>query len=339
VYEAIAFNTLPIRKNGILYKGAVAERGLLLEMAERLNAESLPVQIMHNDAVLPVGRVFYGNVLNTGSGAELRVLFFVSQTHEDLIRNLDNGTVDQVSVSVLPKQVLCSECGFDYLSDEAGFDNIYEGVCDKGHKLGENGVHTRLVGLSNFFEMSLVGRGGAQNARIVPPNKAVLGSTHKLAASGLDPSRFVLAATVGTNLMTMEELVAQLTDSKAQLKVKTDEFTALQASLTAKEQEISQLQAQLAEAGKDKVEALKAELDAAMVLLKDIATKVLVAAGDVDPKLPEKVAELKELITSKADKMTKLLTAGSKAIEAASDDVNASKPKSVSLGAFRVNRD
>lgn len=320
VYEAIALNTLPLRKNSPLYKNAITERGILLQMADRINAESLPVQIMHDDAPLPIGRVFSGQVQNTGTGSELRVLFYVSKTEPDIIKKIDNGTVDQVSVSILPKQILCSDCGFDFLGADASFEHLYTGTDPKGHQLGKDGVHANLVGLDNFFEMSLVGRGGAQNARIVSRDKSSFGSSlQHLAASGADLNKYVLSATMETKLMDMEALIVQLTDAKAAKTVADGEVASLKAAAKIDSDKIAALNTQLTEAGtataslaaKDAtIVAQKAELDLAVAEIKDIAKGVLIASGDVNPTLPEKVGELVEIIKTKGAKMKAFLTAG-----------------------------
>jgi hypothetical protein len=332
VYEAIAFNTLPIRKSSALYNKAVAERGVLLEMAERLSKESLPVQIMHDGSELPVGRVFFGEVQNTNLGSELRVLFYVGKDEAKIIEKIDAGIVDQVSVSILPKQILCSDCGFDFLGASSTFENVYSGKCAEGHTLGQGHTHAQLVGLDQFNEMSLVGRGGAQNARIVSKED------QRLAASD-SKSHLFLNVNARTALMELEALVAQLTDAKAADAVKAGEIVSLKATIATLTEKVTALQATIDAApdvaAKDtKITGLQAELDATVGALSDIAKRVLVASGDTDPKLPAKAAELVALITEKSASMSALIVAGGKALEAASKSTK-DEPKHFSLGAFR----
>ncbi len=339
VYEAIAFNTLPLRKASAIYNKAVAERGVLVAMAEEINRESLPVQINHDSGPLPVGRVFFSEVQNTGTGSELRALFFVGKDEKQMVDKIDSGVVDQVSVSILPKQVLCSECGFDFFGPKAEFDHLFNGICDQGHQMGEGHTHANLVGLDKFFEMSLVGRGGAQNARIVAGDNATLG---RLAASGIDPNKAVLNASANsrTSLMDLEALVAKLTAAAAEKALADAEIVSLKASVTLKDAEIVSLKAQITAlpdaAAKDaQIVTLTADVTAATASLKDIASKVLVASGDLTTKAPDKVAELTALITDKSTKMVALLTAGSKAEEAAAATLG--KPVlPTSLSAFRT---
>lgn len=336
VFEAIALNTLPLRKNHPLYKGAVTERGILVEMAETVNKESIPLQIMHDGSALPLGRVFQGEVFNTGAGAELRVLFAVSNSEGEAIRKIDNGTIDQVSVSILPKQILCNQCGFDYLGSEAKSENIWTATCSNGHTLGKGNVHANVVGLQNFSEMSLVGKGGAQNARIVSPDSSLLGSHYqRLAASGVDPDKLMLTATEGTKLMDLETLVAQLTDAKASKLTLDAQVATLTADLTNSAAKVATLTAELEAA---KAEAAKAapevaELSAATDYLKDLAKKVLVATGDMTPTVPEKTAELIEVIKTKGGKMLELLQ---KSTADEKDEGTDIVSPAVSLSAFRT---
>jgi hypothetical protein len=186
VFEAIALNSLPIRKKHPIYNGAIHPTPFLQEMAASLNAESLPIYLMHDsDAPTPFGRAFFSDVQN----GELRTLFFVDKAaHPDVVGKLDNGTVDQVSVSILPKAAVCADCGFDFLGPESDlFENILTGTDPKGHVMGEDGKHVVVQGLDTFNELSLVGKGGARNARVVNRNDQKLAGSstaQRLAASG-----------------------------------------------------------------------------------------------------------------------------------------------------------
>jgi hypothetical protein len=72
VYEAIAVNTLPIRKEHYLYKEARADRNFLLQMAGELKRESRPVQIQHDKEPLQIARVFHGEVVDMGVESDFR---------------------------------------------------------------------------------------------------------------------------------------------------------------------------------------------------------------------------------------------------------------------------
>lgn len=351
VFEATALNTLPLRKKHPLYNKSVADRGLLMEMAASLSQETLPVQIMHDSGVLPIGRVFLGSVVDNGANSELRVLFFVDQSTEpENVKKIDNGTVDQVSVSILPKHIYNSVSGFDYMGSDATFDNIFTGTDPDGNTLGEDGVFGKMVGLDTWFEMSLVGKGGAQNARIIPRDQQHFGSSYqKLAASGLDPNIFILAASTRNDEMDLATLVTKLTDTSVELAQKVSAYAALEASVAAKDTQIAALTTQLADAAKPN-ETLTAELaevktsletktteaTAALTALKGVVKTVLTAAGKVDAPVPETVAELETLLAETTTSLAAVLTAGGKSKDAVSDVDTAAAP--LNLAAFRVRK-
>lgn len=305
VYEAIAFNTLPIRKEHYLYKGARADRNFLLEMASELRRESRPVQIQHNKEPLPIGRVFHGEVVDTGVESELRVLFFLDPTANEQATKIEAGTVDQVSVSILAKQLLNSKSGFDYFGPDATAENIWSGMDNDGNQLGKNGVYGQLRGLANFWEMSLVGQGGAQNARIISREKSHFGeSFERLAATGMDPNSLVLNLTATKEpLMDISAFVADLTAktadlTKAQLDLSAanEKVTSLEATIATQTATITDLEAQLEAANGADVAGITATRDAAVAALTAVAKNVLTKVGKLDVQLPTEVAELQALI-------------------------------------------
>ena len=305
VYEAIAFNTLPIRKEHYLYKGARADRAFLLEMAAELKRESRPVQIQHDKEPLPIGRVFHGEVKDVGIESELRVLFFLDPTADEQATKIEAGTVDQVSVSILPKQLLNSKSGFDYFGPEATSENLWSGMDPDGNQLGKNGVYGQFRGLANFWEMSLVGQGGAQNARIVSRDKSHFGESYeRLAATGMDPNSLVLnlTSTKEPN-MDLSALVADLTSktadlTKAQLDLAsaTSKVTTLEATVAEHVATIAELNTKLAEASAADVAGLTAGRDEAVAALSAVAKTVLTKVGKLDVEVPADVAALSALI-------------------------------------------
>lgn len=357
VYEAIALNTRPIRKRHPLYFGAVHRRDVLLEMAARVERESVPLQVMHDGEQLPIGRAFHGMVFDTGSESELRVLFAVDKTHQDVIAKIDSGTVDQVSVSVIGKQLKCSACGFDYFGEQATFENIFTGTCDQGHVLGEDGVHAVIEGLDQWFELSLVGQGGAENARIVKRDQSRLGADlQRLAAKIKDVDLLILTASADTNTgkESMDEnlkaLVAQITEAKVELVTLTAKADGLTASVAEKDTKIAELTAKVAEleekltalgdpataltAAQTELATTKESLTAADTALRDVLTKVLTASGKVDETLPENLADVITEITANAEKMAAALIVANKA-----DGAEEKKPNlNLDASAFRVRR-
>lgn len=343
VYEAIAFNNRPIRKNHPLFKGAIADRSLLLEMAAALSVESRPLRIEHQDEGTPYGRAFHGSVRDTGSESELRVLFFVDKGEEKIMNKIDSGTIDQVSVSVLPKKLLNSKSGFDYLGPEAKGENYWTGSDNDGNTIGKDGVYARMVGLDKWFELSLVGQGGADNARIVADKESYFGSSYqKLAASGIDPSFFLLEASTENDTMDLTALsdkLVELSGKNATMTAEAAVLSATNATLTA---EIVDLKSKLEAAGKPnealttaqadlaskttEVATLTADNATAVAALQEVAKTLLVASGKVDAEVPKTIAELNTVIAESKDKLAAVLTAGGKSKDAI-DDAEKNKDK------------
>lgn len=334
VFEATAINTLPIRKTHPIYKDARMEVGVLHEMASEIIKESLPVQIQHDTEPLPVGRVFHGEVHPIGSDFELRVLFFIDATEQTVVDKIETGSVDQVSVSVLTKQALNSVSGFDYFGEDAAFDNIWSGDDGEGNVLGQNGVYARLVGLDQFYEMSLVGKGGARNARIHRRDQSYFGSSfEKLAASGIDPNVFILAASIEEPKMDLTELVEKLTTKEVEVARLTDQLTTLQAEKDALTTKVVELEAR---PEPENVDQVKADLSAAQAALKDVAKTILTASGQQDAEVPEDTSAVIALVEGKKADLTAALVLGGKAKGA--DAQNPNTDATGRIGSFRINR-
>lgn len=351
VYEAIAFNNRPVRKNHPLFKGAIADRSLLLEMAAALSIESRPVQIQHDTDGLPSGRAFHGRVNDKGSESELRVLFFVDKNETALMNKIDSGTVDQVSVSIIPKKMLNSKSGFDYLGAEAKPENVWTGTDNDGNTIGKDGVYARMVGLDNWYELSLVGMGGAENARIVSHDESFFGSSYqKLAASGVDPSVFLLEASTENETMDLSSLTDKLLTLSADNATATANIATLTATNTSLSAQVADLTTKLEAAGKpdETAVALQANLDtataqvttltadneAAIAALRKVATTVLAASGKMDTDVTKlSVAELTALIDETKVKLSAALVVDGKSGDS-NTDVNTEK-KFTDFSAFR----
>ena len=349
VFEAIALNTRPLRKESPpIYKGAIVDRSILLEMAAALELESRPIQIMHNRDVLPVGRVFHGEVVDRGAESELRVLFFMDAAEEDSVSKINNGTVDQVSVSILPKQAISSASGFDFLGEGSKPEMVWMGRDDKGNVIGKNGVYARLVGLAKFSELSLVNTGGAENARIVSHKQSYFADKiGTLAANGVDYDNLILDATTGTEKMELDlsNLVEKLSTSAVELSNKTREVTELTASLTSKDAKIAELEANITALGEPAtalataqadLAAANTEKEAAVLALKNVATKVLTQAGKLNEKAPDSVADLVLVIDDTASGLSAALANVNKSRPA--DSGQGTGPSGANPGAFRVRR-
>lgn len=347
VYEAIALNDKPIRQKHPLFEGAIAQDSMLRELVASIETESAPLQIMHDTRPLPAGRIFTAKM----NGAEVRVLFAISTKPENagLLADLDAGIVDQVSVNVLAKRLECSECGWDYLGEDADYMNILNGQCGNEHALRQDGVHIKMHGLDLLAEVSLVGSGGADGARIVDRNNSVFASEsfQRLAASGLAPAMLVASFNIqGTEDMDMTTLIADLTTQKAAVTTLTADLDAANTARITAETALTAANTTVAERDASIV-TLTAERDAALAASKpepateavlsfvaDLCKRTLIANGNQTPELPATVEEQIEAIKEGQANLSVLIPAGGRTSNPLSDveDRNAAIP---TAGAFR----
>lgn len=327
VFEATAINNLPIRQKHPLFEGAIAQMSLRQKLVSAIKEESVPYQIMHKGGELPAGRVFDAKL----HGEDVRILIGIHSTPESakLISDMDAGIVDQVSVNLLAEQLLCSAsgCGFDYLGEDADYMNILNAECANGHKLREDGTHIQLHGLDHVLEISAVNTGGATGARIHGRDNQAFASEsfQRLAASGLAPAMLVASITAeGTEPMTtpadLTALVAAAAADKAAVTTLTAERDAQVALVAARDATITELNGQ--------VETLTAERDAAVAtaapdaavleFISDACKKALIAKGDQNPTVPEKIEDQLKAITE-AGVMLSMIPAGGRANSNPSD--------------------
>lgn len=306
VYEAIALNTLPLRKTGGLFQGARASLSLLTEMAASINAESVPLRIEHFSDDTPYGRIFYGQVLED----ELRVMFAVDKTTSpDIVAKLDSGTIDQVSVGMQNKHLNCSKCGFDYMAAGAEM-NRWTLECADGHEIGQEGTFLWIDGLNIFLETSLVGTGAGRGARIVGPTDARLQNSQqfdRLAASAKDSGVGVLllsptAKDIPVDLTQLTARVETLAGELAVMRATAEQVPALQARIVELEPAAAELESTRAD-----LTAAQEAVAEAVTLLTAEAKAVLVACGEATDNVPDTVAGLVELIADRRAKFAAVI--------------------------------
>lgn len=356
VFEAITLNTLPlVGKKGTLWEGATSTPLTLRQIADYINnGGHIPLIASHDMGPMPKGRVFAAGLDYTDQGDfELRTLFYLDRTEQLLIDKLDASSIDEVSISFLPTQYLCSECDFDYLGEGANQENIWERTCSNGHTIGTDGVHLRMVGLDTLIELSLVVRGAADGPKIVGRSSSKLApaSAQRLAAQGFELTGLVCQAqaskgedmTIDTNKLTTD-----LIDAKTSVGVLTAAATGHAAALTAATEAREAVAVQLTAVTAERDTAVTAlaeavtasrsdEADAAIAYLTTVLTKLTVAAGETPADLPTTVAELTAAIDAKTNGLTAIIPAGGSAaapVVTAKDDVESP----VALSAFRTNR-
>lgn len=333
VFESISLNNQPLPgKRGTIHAGAVIVPTTLRAMVDHINGPSgsLPLMIDHVTQGAPKGRVFHAGLNLVDEGVELRTLFYIDPTEAALAEKVDNGTYDEVSVQFLAKQLLCSECGFDYRGEEATWENLLSLTCNEGHVIGENGVHVREVGLEQFIELSLVVRGAAKNPKIIGRSASKLAPelTQRLAAQGFEKfDGLICQASSGEDTVSnvdVNKLITDLSDARADIKVRDGSITALTgerdaalAAVTAAETaRDAALAAQtaaetaLAAASEGEEDNGVEDRDAAISYLGAVLTNVRTASGKEVGDLPKTVAELTAAIDEETSKLTAILPTG-----------------------------
>ncbi len=317
VFRAVALNSLPIRQKHPLYLGGVYTRTFLQQMADALQSETIPLQVSHNSEPLPAGRIFSGEVTNRNGVASLEVLFFVDPAHQDKIDLINNGTVDQVSVSILAKEALSNKSGFDFFSDQATFENIWTGTDPDGNVMGRDGAHVLMNNLDHWYEMSLVGQGGARGARILPG-----GSLQLASGTSVSPLTLTLSTKQSEpSEMDLTALVEKLTSTSVDLATRTAELATANASLSAKDTRIAELEAQLASAqdpekdtrltaAESQVVTLTSRVTELEALPAKILAPLYAAAGTVSFTLPEGADAIITEVTSKVQGLRSIFSAG-----------------------------
>lgn len=316
VFETVAASTRPINKRGSIFDKGVISASTLIEMANYLNTQKgfVPLHTLHPMGdELPLGRFFYAEVLpsTTGDGSmDLVTQFYISSSETDKIEKMEAGIIDEVSVTLRTKTILCSECGWDYLGKDATIMNLFDQTCGNDHTVGHNGVHVNLNGMDAWTETSLVSKGASFNAKILSRAKQRLGTEHyeRLAASGINPDATFLIATIkdhprssdtmdketldrltalAASESTLKASVAALTASETALKAQVAALTAERDQLKSGEA-VTAVQAELATAKTELTaantahEATKAELTAANTAKAELETKLTAATAQVE---------------------------------------------------------
>lgn len=344
VYEAIALNQRPIRQKHPLFEGAIAQDSLLRELVAEVERESAPLQLMHDTRQLPAGRIFAGKM----HGTEARILLAVPTEKTAIVADLDKGIIDQVSVNVLAKRLECSECGWDYLGADATYMNVLNGECANEHVLRQNGVHIKMHGMDVLAEISLVGSGGADGARIVDRNNSAFNteSFQRLAASGLAPAMLVASFNIqGTQDMDLQTLVADLTNEKVKVTTLTADLAAANTRADTAETQLTAANTTIAERD-TRITELETERDAALAASKpdaptaatlsfiaDLCKRTLIANGDQTPTIPETVEDQIKAINEGQAKLSALIPVGGAAQQRLGDLQDKSTP--VASAAFR----
>lgn len=300
VFEAAVASTLPLNKMGsIFHQGRISE-DTLRQMAAALNSgeESVPLHTLHAQGYeLPIGKVFQGEVIRSADGeAELRAMFYLPKSEASMVEKINLGIIDEVSVGLKSKALLCSKCGFDYFGPDASFENLYSQTCENDHTVGTDGTHVKLSGLDKWMELSLVSRGASSKPKILGRTKQVMAKEtyDRIAADGLPPEAVVLFTAsddkkdddlmdpevkamfdaLGAQLTELTERVTALTPKEPTAEelaaAAAAEAEAAALAAAAAEAEAAALAAAEADEDSEQDTALKAELDAAKARIAEL---------------------------------------------------------------------
>lgn len=295
VFEASVANTRPLNKMGSIFNQGRITEDTLRQMAAALNAgeESVPLHTLHAQGYeLPIGKVFQAEVVTNADEAELRAMFYLPASETSMVEKINLGIIDEVSVGLKSKALLCSKCGFDYFSADAGYENLYSQTCANDHTVGVDGTHVMLSGLDKWMELSLVSRGAASKPKILGRTKQVLGreTYDRIAADGLPPEVVVLFTASDEKEAPMPKDGTQVFDPQAEINALRAELAEIKALLIADEDEDEADEADAEEADAededdkpaaeqpvaenseqaDEAAALKAELDAAKARIAEL---------------------------------------------------------------------
>lgn len=294
VFEMTAVTSLPLNKKWSIFDKAQITAQTFEEAAAYLNSGGfVPFHTLHQQGYeIPVGRVFYGEAQKNAKGYdELRVLAFIDLTaHADLAAKIDNGIVEEVSVGMSFKQLLCSACGDDLMANE---ESLWNYTCANGHVIGMGDHYVKPNGLGQFRELSAVSKGASNGAKILGLQKRTLAADFgnpKLGLVAHLKSPELMLFTPSANLDSDGEDPVLIAELQAKLAAADAEKVTLQGQLTATQAKVAEL------------ETAKTAADTKVVELETAKTDLEAAKADAEAK----VAELE---TAKADAEASLVAA------------------------------
>lgn len=268
VFEVRATSTIALRgKDGTVFEKAKISPNTIAQLARQVNEDPVPLMMDHDLRGAPYGKFFYAESIPMDNGeTELRGLMYADEADPSILVKLNASSIDEVSIQFKPTRMLCSECGFDYM-EAAANENYMPFImlqCDENHKIGENGVHTNLVGSDETVELSLVSRGAAKNSKIITRSDAKLGQeAQRLAAAGVELNNFYCTASagdLGDDNVDFEKFMAQLTAANNEKQGLAVELSAEKTKVTGLEASVADLNTQIQTLTEER-DALQAKID------------------------------------------------------------------------------
>lgn len=353
IMQVKALSSEPISKPGSIYDGATDSPELLREIADHINnpENNVSMHLMHDTQAISIGRWFAADFVYDSDKSYVLAYGAMLENEENksYIDKIENSILDEVSVNFIPKQAKCSECGFDYLGDDADIENFIDRTCPNGHVIGKDGVHLENSGLEAFYEISLVNQGAAKRAKILP-QKGKFDSENllRLAASGFNQSMLLCSfnnkmekemdketeaklAQLEANVAELEEKLSEAEKAKEDLEQQVKDIEAAKSESDKAKEDAEQAKADAEQAKADaeqakadaeaKVEKVKEEaeaekeeadkrVEATMAFLKKEVKKVLIASGSEEVEVPEDLDGISKLLEDKQAILASLIPAG-----------------------------
>ena len=362
VYEVTATSTVALRgKDGTVFERAKISPNTIAQLARMVNNDAIPLMMDHNMRGSPFGKFFYAESIPMDNGeTELRGYIYIDSSEAKIKTKLDAASIDEVSIQFKQSKMLCSECGFDYMEAYANDDYMpfIKLECDEGHKIGENGVHTMLVGVDEVMELSLVSRGAAKNSKIIPPSDAKLGQeAQRLAAAGVELDDIYCTASASdpgeeeVNFDTFMTKLDAANEAKQEAVVALNaaeaQVTSLEADVTAKDEQITALTAER--------DDLQTQLDAANAADENAMTEEQTAAlnayigkqyvalkaldGEADAKVLDDVALMVDFIGENEARLSALIPTNGVSLGAGSGESEEETAKREAEARVRASAD
>lgn len=366
VFEMTAVTSLPLNQAGSIYHNARITNETFQEAADFINQGGfVPFHTVHNSkGEVPVGRVFYGERLFNPAGYyELRVLAFIDLTaHADLANKIDNGIVEEVSIGMFFKELLCATCGDNLLNRDPTVW-LKSRTCANGHFLGSGLHYLRPHGLGEFRELSAVSKGASTNAKILDSRRTLLVQDFNnpdlpLAANLKSPELMLFTYPTNLNAFACGEDPMLIAELQSKLSSVESNYLELQTILTAAEAKVLALeasataqlaaaaetlaatQAQVAalEAAKSEAEAAKVTVEAALSTTQAQVVALEAAKSEAEAKVADlaviqvKLTQFEAAETAKlSQRPFRIPLGGVAGLNAAHSD--ADKPKTTAVGA------
>jgi gas vesicle protein len=299
IYQTRSVSTEVLDAGGI-YRYARISAATIDELAELANEpeRSFPLQIMHNRENLPVGRVLQGRSVEETFG--LKALYTnvaIPTSKSEIVRDMDLGVINEVSISFLGKKLICSACHKDVRESDNEVALMF-GFCPHCEvQLGTEDAYLSIEGVESLIELSLVDKGAAKNPKILDKGK------HLALAASSKEVRKVMKNLVAEEVLPLT-LQSPLIEKDNDMSKK--ELETIIAELKAENEELKLQLSEVKEEEKEEVQEKASEIKEEE---KEEASEV---KEEVNPEIEELKASLKVITDFALNEVNKALVAASK---------------------------